>query len=252
MTATVAHIWRHPIKSHGREEIPEAFLTEGKCLPWDRRWAVAHERSCFDVERPSWQPCNQFSIGAKSPRLQAITAYVDERLNKITLSHPDRDDITINPDDEGDANHFVQWVMPISNGSRMLPARLVSAAQPMTDTDFQSISIINLASHAEIEKTLETSLSPERWRGNIHVDGWEPWAEKAMIGKRIRIGEAELEIREEIKRCMATTVNVETGVKDVDMLGTLNKVFGHQEMGVYAVVTKSGRIRQEDTVEVLS
>ena len=252
MTANVAHIWRHPIKSHGREEISEAFLTEGKCLPWDRRWAVAHERSCFDVERPSWQPCNEFSRGAKSPRLQAITAYVDERLNKITLSHPDRQDITINPDDEGDANHFVQWVMPISNGSRMLPSRLVSASQPMTDTDFQSISIINLASHAEVEKKLETDLSPERWRANIHVDGWAPWVEKEMIGKRIRIGGAEFEIREEITRCMATTVNTETGERDADTLGTLNKDFGHQEMGVYAVVTKSGRIRQEDQVEVLT
>ncbi len=252
MSATVAHIWRHPIKSHGREEISETYLTAGKCLPWDRRWAVAHERSCFDVERPSWQPCTEFSRGAKSHRLQAITAYVDERLNKITLSHPDREDITINPDDAGDANHFVQWVMPISNGSRMLPSRLVSASQPMTDTAFQSISIINLASHAEIEKKLGTSLSPNRWRANIHIDGWAPWAEKKMIGKRIRIGAAEFEIREEITRCMATTVNTETGVKDVDMLGTLNKDFGHQEMGVYAVVTKSGRIRQEDTVEELS
>ncbi len=51
---------------------------------------------------------------------------------------------------------------------------------------------------------------------------------------------------------MATTVNTETGVKDADTLGTLNKGFGHQEMGVYAVVTKSGRIGQEDQVEVLS
>lgn len=250
MSATVAHIWRHPIKSHGREEIPEAFLTAGKCLPWDRVWAVAHERSCFDVERPSWQPCQEFSRGAKSPRLQAINAQVDERLNKVTLSHPDTLDITINPDDAGDANLFVQWVMPISNGSRMLPARLVRASQPMTDTDFQSISIINLASHAEVEKHLGASLSPDRWRANIHIDGWAPWAEKDMIGQRIRIGDAELEIREEITRCMATTVNTDTGVRDADTLGALKNGFGHQEMGVYAVVTKSGRIGQENTVEV--
>lgn len=252
MSANVAHIWRHPIKSHGREEICEAFLTEGKCLPWDRVWAVAHERSCFDVERPSWQPPNEFSRGAKSPRLQAITVYTDERLGRLTLSHPDCVDITIDPNDQGGANLLVQWVMPISNGARMLPSRLVRAAQPMTDTDFQSISIINLASHREIEGKVGKPLSPNRWRANIHVDGWEPWAEKDMIGKRIRIGDAELEIREEITRCMATTVNTETGERDTDTLGTLNKTFGHQEMGVYAVVVNSGRIRQQDTVEVLS
>lgn len=251
MTGSVTHIWRHPIKSHGREQIPEVYLTEGKCLPWDRRWAVAHERSCFDVERPRWQPCQEFSRGAKSPRLQAITTYVDERLGKLTLSHPDRVDITIDPDDAGDANYFVQWVMPISNGSRLLPARLVRGTQPMTDTSFQSISIINLASHREVEKNLDQSLSPTRWRGNILIDGWEPWAEKEMIGKRIRVGDAELEIREEITRCMATTVNTETGERDADTLGALKNGFGHQEMGVYAVVTKSGRIYQEDKVEVV-
>lgn len=252
MSAAVAHIWRHPIKSHGREKIPEAFLTTGKCLPWDRRWAVAHERSCFDVERPRWQPKNEFSRGVKSHRLQAITTYVDERLGKLTLSHPDCIDITIDPNDQGDANRFVQWVMPISNGARELPSRLVSAEQPMTDTDFQSISIINLASHREIEGAMETSLSPNRWRANIHIEGWAPWAEKDMIGKRLRIGDAELEVREEITRCMATTVNTETGVRDADTLGTLQKKFGHREMGIYAVVTNSGRIRQEDTVEVLT
>ncbi|OUS08966.1 hypothetical protein A9Q96_01105 [Rhodobacterales bacterium 52_120_T64] len=252
MNPSVAHIWRHPIKSHGREEIPAAVLTEGKCLPWDRLWAVAHGQSRFDAERPAWQPCSQFSIGAKSPGLQAITVCVDEGLNKITLSHPDRQDITIDPDNAVDADQFVQWVTPISNSARSLPTQLVSAAQPMTDTKFQSISIINLASHAEIEKNLETSLSPERWRGNIHVDGWAPWAEKDMVGKRIRIGTAELEVREEITRCMATTANVETGIRDADTLGALKNGFGHQEMGVYAVVIRSGQIRQEDQVEVLT
>ncbi len=251
MTATVANIWRHPIKSHGREEISEATLTEGDCIPWDRRWAVAHERSCFDVEHPRWQPCQEFSRGAKSPRLQAITTYVDERLGKLTLSHPDCVDLTINPDDESDANYFIQWVMPISNGSRMLPARLVRGSQPMTDTAFRSISIINLASHAEVERQLDTELSPLRWRGNIFVDGWEPWAEKDMIGKSIRIGDAVLEIRENITRCMATTVNTDTGERDADTLGALKNGFGHQEMGVYAVVTNSGHIRQGDQVETV-
>lgn len=249
MGGTVANIWRHPIKSHGREEMSEVFLNVGESLPWDRRWAVTHERSCFDTDRPSWQPCNEFSRGAKSPRLQAITCYVDDYYGKITLSHPDCIDITINPDDEGDANRFVQWVMPISNGARMLPSRLVRGPRAMTDTFFQSISIINLASHQAVEKHLDQSLSTTRWRGNILVDGWDAWAEMDMIGQTIRIGDAELEIREKITRCMATTVNTETGERDADTLGALKKGFGHQELGVYAVVTNKGRIRQGDKVE---
>jgi len=251
MTARVAQIWRHPIKSHGREELAETKVTKGECLPWDRRWAVAHERSCFDVERPRWQPCQEFSIGAKSQRLQAINTYVDAQLGRLTLSHPDCVDITIDPDKGDDANRFIQWVMPISNGARMLPARLVRGAQAMTDTDYKSISIINLATHRAIEEKHGRPLSPLRWRGNILIDGWNAWAEMDMVGQKIRIGQAEFEIREQITRCMATTADPATGQRDADTLGILNKDFGHQELGVYAVASATGDIHQGDTVEVV-
>jgi len=250
MTALLAQIWRHPIKSHGREEMAEALLTEGQCLPWDRRWAVTHERSCFDVDHPRWQPCQEFSIGAKSPRLQAISTSVDVRLGQLTLSHPDRQALTIDPDDDGDAMRFIQWVMPISNGNRMLPARLVRGPQAMTDTDFASISIINLASHRAVKGVLGQEISPLRWRANLLIEGWEPWVERDMIGRKIRIGEAELEIRENIRRCMTTTVNTDTGERDADTLGVLKSGFGHQDQGVYGVVTKTGDIHQGDPVRL--
>jgi uncharacterized protein YcbX len=251
MTGRLDHIWRHPIKSHGREELSETTLSAGECLPWDRRWAVAHERSCFDIGHPRWQPCQEFSIGAKSPRLQAIRTLVDARLGKLTLSHPDRVDITIDPDNGDDANRFIQWVMPISNGSRMLPARLVRGSQAMTDTDYRSVSIINLASHREVEAELGKEISPLRWRGNLLVDGLTAWAERDLIGKRLRVGAAELEIRENIVRCMATTANTDTGERDADTLGALKTCIGAQDMGVYAVVVSSGEIRQGDPVEVV-
>lgn len=251
MTGSIFQIWRHPVKSHGREEICEVDLTAGQSLPWDRRWAVAHERSCFDVDRPSWQPCSEFSIGTKSPRLQAIRAVVDPAYRSITFSHPDRVDLKINPDDQGDANRFIQWVMPISNGARTLPSRLVRAERAMTDTDYPSISLINLATHRAVEAELGQAITPLRWRGNFLIEGWQPWAERDMIGKRLRIGTAELEVREHIARCKATTANPDTGECDVDTLQALRTGFGHCDMGVYAVVVTSGAVQQGDKVEVI-
>ena len=43
MSAYLAEIWRHPIKSCGRETLTRVLLTENRTLPWDRRWAIAHE-----------------------------------------------------------------------------------------------------------------------------------------------------------------------------------------------------------------
>jgi uncharacterized protein YcbX len=253
VTQRVAEIWRHPIKSHGRERIDTVTLTPGQALPWDRRWAVAHERSCFDTDSPRWQPCQEFSRGSKSPRLQAIKAVVDPAYRNMTLSHPDRQDITIDPDDDGDAGRFIQWVMPISNGNRMLPARLIRApGTAMTDTDFPSISLINLATHREIETQLGQKISPLRWRGNILIDGLNAWAEMDWIGKRVRLGETELEIVEPIVRCMATTANPETGARDTDTLKALKDGWGHQNCGVYAKVITGGDLIEGAKIEVIS
>ena len=48
MTDTVTEIWRHPVKSHGREALETVTLTAGQTMPGDRVWAVAHEASTAD------------------------------------------------------------------------------------------------------------------------------------------------------------------------------------------------------------
>lgn len=252
MNPRIAEIWRHPIKAHGRERIDQVTLEAGQAMPWDRVWAVAHERSCFDPARPGWNPPGDFSRGASSPRLQAITVFSDPAYRSVTLFHPDRPDLTINPDDHGDACEFIQWVMPISLGCRLLPARLVRAPdEAMTDTGYQSVSIINLASHRAVERQLGRDLSPLRWRGNFLIDGPEPWDELDWVGKTVRLGAAEIEIVEPIGRCRMTEANPETGQRDADTLAALRDGFGHQNCGVYGKVVKGGFLQEGDAVEVL-
>ena len=41
----VAELWRHPIKSHGRETLDAVEFTAGACMPWDRHWAVTHDET---------------------------------------------------------------------------------------------------------------------------------------------------------------------------------------------------------------
>ena len=251
MTARVAEIWRHPIKSHGRERVKGVTLTRGRPMPFDRRWAVAHEHSRFDAENPCWQPCREFSIGAKSPRLQAISARMDPDTQRLTLRHPERGEITIDPDDAADAARFIAWAGPISNAARALPARLVRAADAaMTDTDYPSVSIVSLATHRAVAARLGQDISPLRWRANLLIEGADPWAEMDWIGERIRLGGVEMEIAEPITRCMATTANPETGIRDADTLTALKQGFGHQDCGVYARVTRGGRLREGDRIEV--
>jgi len=121
----------------------------------------------------------------------------------------------------------------------------------MTDSPFASVSIINLASGADLGARMGQDLDPLRWRANIHLDGPAPWAERAWIGKSIRIGTAELEIREHIGRCLATTASPATGVRDADTLDALETAFGHTEFGLYGVVTRRGTIAANDVAELI-
>lgn len=252
MTARVAQIWRHPIKSHGREALGEVVLEAGRTLPGDRAWAVAHDATKFDFAAPAWVPCVNFSLGSKAPGLMAIDAQWDATSRRLTLTHPERETLNFDPDNAADARRFIAWVTPLCPPNRALPARLVKVeGRGMTDTDYPSISLNGLASHRALEGRLGREISPQRWRGNFLFDGAAPWEEFDWIGRRLRLGAAEIEVREPITRCLATAASTRTGRRDADTLGTLEAGWGHKDFGVYAVVTKGGRVGVGDALEVV-
>ncbi len=245
---TVTALWRHPIKAHGRESVSRVDLLKGRTFPWDRRWAVAHEAS--ETSDGVWAPCTNFSRAAKAPALMAITAQVNQSTGTITLRHPDLCDLTLDPASQGAS--LIKWVRPLMPKNRAISTRLVAAGtHGMTDSAFPSVSLHTVASHSAIEDNLERKLSTERWRGIIWMDGFSPFEEFDWIGKTLRIGCAELTVKERITRCLATAANPDTGHRDADVLSILNKTYSHQDFGVYAVVTKSGDIALNDSAEVL-
>ncbi len=247
MTVTLAHIWRHPVKSHGREQLSEVALHAGQTMPWDRTWAIAHEGARIDGSE--WAHCANFSRGAKAPQLMAINCNLDETTEVLTLSHPTCETVTLHP--ERDAAQLIDWVRPLMPENRAQSARVVRVdGRGMTDTPFPSLSIANIATHRAVEGKLDTSLSMQRWRANLWLDGLEAWDEFNWIGKTLRIGEVEFSIEERITRCLATTANPETGERDADTLGAL-KTWGHQDFGIYAVVKNSGIIRSGDKAQII-
>ena len=248
MTGAVAQIWRHPIKSHGREALKNVALVAGQTMAWDRAWAVAHSQS--KIDGTDWAPCVNFSRGAKTPSLMAISATLDDARRILTLTHPDRPILRFSPETEAAA--FLVWVAPLMPADRAASTRLVRVPdRGMTDTDFPSISLLNLASNAALSQRIGTEMSPNRWRANIWLKGMEPWQEFELIGKTLQLGAAQLTVRERIVRCMATTANPETGHRDADTLGALQAGWNHQDFGIYAEVTKSGAISVNDIVEVM-
>ncbi len=245
----LTHIFRHPIKAHGREALDHVSLSEGRCLPFDRHWAVAHEAATL---MPGWNACMNFTRGAKTPTLQAIDAQFDEAAGQITLTHPLCPPLTFAPETPQGQADFLNWVAPLMAGGRAQPVKLVSAGRGMTDTDFESISILNMASNRALGQRLGLDLGLDRWRANLWLDGLAPWEEFELVGKDLQIGEARLKVIEPIGRCRATMVDCATGRIDVNTLDALEDGYGHTNFGVYAVVTQSGTVRAGDVAQVMA
>ncbi len=243
----VTALWRHPIKSHGREALERVTLNEGQSMPYDRLWAIAHDAA--KVDGSEWAACQNFSRGAKSPALMAINARLDETTETITLSHPAQPDLTVQPD--SDPTALLDWVRPLADSNRALPARVLRLdKRSFTDTPFPSISLCNHASHSAVEVLTDAQLQNERWRGNIWLEGVPAWTEFDWIGREAMLGTARLKIEERITRCLATTVNTDTGIRDIDTLGAL-KTMGHQDFGVYARIIETGQVAVGDQLEII-
>lgn len=248
---TISQLYRHPIKAHGYESIASTMLEVEKTFPLDRAWAVVHEASKIDRETSKWEHCANFSRGAKAPKLMAIKSTYVEDTGLITLTHPEKEPITFNPDDD-DNSIFLSWVqslMPLNRAQSVFITKRQNRGK--TDTDFPSISINSRTSLDEFSQVSGTDPSPLRWRGNIWVEGFKPWEEFNWVGKSLHIGDAVIKIIKPIDRCRSTVVNPETGETDIDTLKVLKKNWGHSHFGVYGIVSHAGEIKIGDKVEII-
>ena len=204
---TLTDLFRHPIKGYGVEAVGSADLTDGACFPGDRVWAVLDEAGHFDDDAPGWTACRNFARGAKSPALMAVKART-EADGRLTLSHRDLPDVTVDLSQSADQARFLRWAAPLTAEGRAKSTRIVSApGVSFPDSDFQSVSIMSHASLRAMSQAAGRDLSPLRFRGNIWIDGTAPWEEQEWVGKTLAIGDARLEVVEPITRCRATTAN---------------------------------------------
>jgi uncharacterized protein YcbX len=111
------------------------------------------------------------------------------------------------------------------------------------------VSIINLASVAEVAGAIGAPVDPLRFRANIYVDGWPAWREFELLDQELAIGRAvRLKPVKRIVRCAATNVDPSTGARDLAIPATLLRRYGHADCGIYAEVVAGGPIAAGDSI----
>jgi uncharacterized protein YcbX len=146
---------------------------------------------------------------------------------------------------------------PLNGHPERLPLKLVcdGTTPRYQDKSAGHVTLHSRESLASAGAALgDTNLSELRFRSNIAIAGVEPWAELSWIGQRMRIGNVDFDVVEPKTRCLATHANPQTGERDLQVMQTLVKAFGHREptFGV-ALLTRGpgGTIAVGDPVTLL-
>ena len=249
MSGTIAALFRHPIKGFTPESLGRAQLVAGGPFPGDRLYAVENGPSGFDPAAPAWISKMRFTVLARTAAVaRARTAYDDDS-GVLTAEAPGMAPIAADLTTDAGREAFAAWLGRLlaeeeADGG---PYRVLAApGHRFTDHPLGHVSIINLASVRDLEARLGVAVDPRRFRANLYVEGWPPWAELDWEGKAVTLGPARAEVFKPIVRCAATGVDPATALRNLDVPAELHRLYGHVRCGMYVHVREGGVVRVGD------
>ncbi len=243
----IASLYRYPVKGLSPERLPRAELAAGGYFPGDRLFAIENGPSGFDPAAPTHEPKIKYLMLMRNESLARLATRYDDASGDLVIGRQGAEALrasTKTSEGRGSISGFFEGFMP--DELRGKP-RLLAAPPSYRFTDSRSgfVSIINLASVADLERRIGRPLDPLRFRGNIMVEGLEPWAEFDLIGQDFATpGGATLRVSKRIERCAATNVDPQTGLRDLQVPRALMTAFGHADCGVYCEVIEGGVLAQ--------
>ena len=247
---SLAGIRRYPVKGLGGEVLGEVDLAKGKAIPFDRRWAVAHGNA--DTVS-GWAEAGNFVGQRHAPRFAQIGAAFSPRNHRLELSHPDLEDLVLQPGTPDGDDALSAWIDPLVKDTPLSGPFLVYEWPDGAYTDYEEahISIASEASRRALGQMLGTQLDHARFRMGLWLEGLAPWEELDWVGCEVEVGEARLKVTMRDERCNVTNANPATGTRDTQIPAVLRQQFGHMDFGVYAQVVSSGKVRAGDPARLV-
>jgi len=251
----IASLYRYPIKGLSPERISSASLEPDAHFPGDRLFAIENGPSGFDPAEPVHQPKIKYLMLMRNEVLATLRTRYDDASGDLVIRHGGEEVLrasTVTLEGQDSITAFFESFMP--SELRGTP-RLLTAPSGYRFMDSRSgfLSIINLASVADLDKRLGVPVDPLRFRGNVMVEGLEPWAELDLAGRELTTASGiKLKVIKRIERCAATNVDPQTGARDLQLPKALMTAFGHVDCGIYCKVLAGGRLAEGERLEIVS
>jgi uncharacterized protein YcbX len=137
------------------------------------------------------------------------------------------------------------------------PIRLARVDRAGDGSDIRPLTLVSLASVDELSRRggADARVDPGRFRMLIELDGCAPHEEDTWNGRRLAIGDAVVRIGDPVPRCVVTTQDPATGVRDFPALAVIKRYRGVRDgelqFGVYGDVETPGLVRVGDDARPL-
>jgi uncharacterized protein YcbX len=250
MPATIRAIYRYPVKGLSAEPLAQTVLRPGATVDGDRGYAIENGPSGFDPAKPGFLPKQRFLMLMWNERLARLDIRFDHAAQALAIREGGAEvangDLRTPAGRAAIEGFFATFCADELRGP---PKVLAAPGHSFSNVARKVVSIINLASIAAIETMTGCPVDPLRFRGNLYMGGWPAWSEFDLVGHEVAIGpQARAKVVKRIVRCAATNVEPVTGIRDLDIPGTLLRHLGHADCGIYAEVTAGGAVAPGDAV----
>ena len=261
MSATISSINYCPVKSVSFQTIENCIIKKDIGIVSDRIFAFAKDldkeqaklfEKSPDDRKGKW---NKVLTLKNSPVLNKYNfIFKDE---KLTLTLKDKEILTIDINQLEQREALSNKISELESSLKQPITLMKNHEFPFFDTSISnkvnfvnSVSLLNIQSINDFQKKIERNVESSIFRGNICIDGIEPWKEREWIGKIIKINNVSFKVEKNIPRCVAINLKPQTDDNSFNLLQSLKKNYNHFEMGIYLTVLNDGQINIGDSISI--
>ena len=261
MSAKITSINYCPVKSVSFQSVKNCKIKKNIGIIGDRIFAFAKDLDAEQAKLFEKSPedrkgkWNKVLTLKNSPALNKYNfIFRDE---KLTLTLKDKEILSVDISQSNERETLSNKISELESSLKQPITLMKNDDFPFFDTsiskkvDFvNSVSLLNIQSINDFEKKVNKKIEASIFRGNICIDGLEPWKERDWIGKTIKINNVSFKVEKNIPRCVAINLKPQSDDNSFNLLQLLKKTYNHFDMGIYLTVLDDGEINAGDTINI--
>ena len=198
MSAKITSINYCPVKSVSFQSVKNCKIKKNIGIIGDRIFAFAKDLDTEQAKLFEKSPeerkgkWNKILTLKNSPALNKYNFIFEDE--KLTLTLKDKEILSININQSSEREALSNQISELESSLKQPITLMKNEDFPFFDTsiskkvDFvNSVSLLNIQSINDFEKKVNKKIETSIFRGNIYVDGIDPWKEREWIGKTIKI-----------------------------------------------------------------